>query len=71
MIKLIIRQGFKAKEDIHFEPTLKGITIPEDNEDIPPLNFNEQIANTLRQKHQDTQQETNSQDLCTAMEKNC
>ena len=50
MIKIIIRQALKAQEEIHMEPTLKGITVPEGNEDISLLNFNEQIANTLRQK---------------------
>ena len=50
MIKVIITQALKAEGEIHMESTLKGITIPEDNEDISPLSFNEQIANTLRQK---------------------
>ena len=67
MIKVTIRQALKAKEEIHMGPTLKGITIPEDNEDNSLLNFNEQVSNTLRQK-QDSQQETTLQDLCNAME---
>ena len=69
MIKLIIRQALKANEEIHVEPTLKGITIPEDNEDVALLNFNEQIANTLPdKKHPETQREINLQDLCAAMQ---
>ena len=68
MIKISIRQALKAKEEIHMEPTLKGITIPEGNEDNPLLNFNEQVANTLRQKQQDFQQEATLQDFCNAME---
>ena len=50
------------------EPTLKGITTPEENEDNSLLNFNEQIANTRRQQRQNSQQETTLQDLCNAME---
>lgn len=50
------------------EPFLKGITIPEENEDNSFLNFNEQVASTLRQKQQDAQQEATLQDLCNAME---
>ena len=68
MTKLIIRPARKAKEEIHMEPTLKGITIPEENEDNSFLNFNEQVANTLIQKQQDSQQEATLQDLCNAME---
>ena len=50
IIKIVIRQALKAKEEMHLEPTLKGNTIPEDNEDNSLLNFNEQVAKALRRK---------------------
>ena len=68
MIKIIIGQALKAKEEIHMETILKSITMPEENENNSFLNFNEQVANTLRQKQQDSQQETTQQDLCNTME---
>ena len=47
MVKIIIREALKANEEIHMEPTLKGITTLEANEDNLLLNFNDQI----RSKH--------------------